>query len=158
MGQYWLPVSLDRHEFINPHKLGTGLKLCEQAGSWPGTGATLVILCAALPAARGSGDLAPHPAVGRWAGERIALVGDYAEDGDLPPAFEASTIYQKCRAGEWTDVTPMVCEAIEREFGGKFVGDGVRQWVKASEPRPPAVRLLAPNLIVVGTPSPEKRS
>jgi len=122
MGQSWLPVNLDRHEFIHPHKLTAGLKLCEQAGSWPGTGAALVILCAAMPESRGGGDLQPHPAVGRWAGDRIAIVGDYAEDGDLPAEFEASKIVDRCRAGEWTDVSEMVCDVLEREYGGKFMG------------------------------------
>ena len=35
---------------------------------------------------------------GRWAGDRIAVVGDYAEDSDLLPRDKASTIYGRCRA------------------------------------------------------------
>jgi hypothetical protein len=125
MGQYWFPVNLDKGEFISPHKLGAGLKLWEQLANSPGTGAALIILCAAMPEARGGGDLdvetnwhgpertfpkhnmgpGPMPeaypaiakrTIGRWAGDRIALVGDYAEDSDLPPEFEASKIYDKC--------------------------------------------------------------
>ena len=37
MGQYWLPVNLDKREFVNPHKLGAGLKLWEQLANHPGT-------------------------------------------------------------------------------------------------------------------------
>ena len=30
MGQYWVVVNLDKHEFVMPHRLGSGLKLWEQ--------------------------------------------------------------------------------------------------------------------------------
>jgi hypothetical protein len=130
MGQYWLAVNLDKKEFIDPHKLGAGLKLWEQLANHPGTGAALIILCAAMPEPRGGGDfdmgvnwhglerneamktgeidgVTPGPmpegysvvarrTIGRWAGDRIALVGDYAEDSDLPAEFHASKIYGQC--------------------------------------------------------------
>ena len=37
MGQYWIPVNLDKKEFIEPHKLASGLKLWEQMANFPGT-------------------------------------------------------------------------------------------------------------------------
>lgn len=49
---------------------------------------------------RGGGDLAEHPLIGRWAGDRIAVVGDYAERGDLAPEHNADLIYDLCRMGE----------------------------------------------------------
>jgi len=100
MGQYWIPVNLDKREFINPHKLGAGLKLWEQLVNHPGTGGALVVLCAAMPEQRGGGDFRITPksknVIGRWAGDRIALIGDYTEDGDLPEEFKASIIYELC--------------------------------------------------------------
>jgi hypothetical protein len=128
MGQYWIPVNLDKKEYIDPHKLGAGLKLWEQAVNFPGTPCALLLLTAAYYEKRGGGDLdldenwhgrertfpkynvsaAPfdkkdYPKVaaavlGRWAGDRIALVGDYAEDSDLAPEHKASTIYDRCHA------------------------------------------------------------
>ena len=189
MGQYWMPVNLTKKEFIRPHKLGTGLKLWEQLANSPGTGAALLILCAAMPEARGGGDfdleenwhgperkdmskVGPMPeeypavaarTIGRWAGDRIALVGDYAEDSDLPQRFKASKIYGKCSAEyeevvnddpegarycnkdgkyvhfveskppEFTDVTDDVCRVIEHELCGVFVGNGWREF-KYHEP------------------------
>jgi hypothetical protein len=118
-----LPVNLDKREFVMPHKLGTGLKLWEQLANHPGTGAALLVLCTAMPEPRGGGDfdldenwhgpertfpehnISPGPmpeeyqaiaqrTIGRWAGDRIALVGDYAEDSDLPNSpIPASRIY-----------------------------------------------------------------
>jgi len=56
MGQYWVVVNLDKKEFINPSKLGTGLKLWEQLATHPGTGAALIVLLAAEREPRGGGD------------------------------------------------------------------------------------------------------
>ena len=132
MGQYWKPVNLTKREYINPHKLGAGLKLWEQLANSPGTGAALIILCAAMPERRGSGDLAEDPVIGRWAGDQIALVGDYAENSDLPNApIPASEIYAACdheHPHKWTDITDLVCPVIERELHGKFVGTGWREF------------------------------
>ena len=160
MGQYWKPVNLDKREFIDPHQLGAGLKLWEQLANHPGTGAALIILTAAMREQRGGGDFdmtenwhgpertmgsgpGPMPEVypqtakkviGRWAGDRIAIVGDYAEDSDLPPEFEASKIYDNCReGGTYTDITNDVCAVIEHELHGKFQGDGWRDFVEDVE-------------------------
>ena len=161
MGQYWLPVNLDKREYISPHALGAGLKLWEQLASHPGTGTALLILTAAMPEKRGGGDLdldenwhgperraamdageidggtpgpmpATYPAIakrtiGRWAGDRIAIIGDYAEDSDLAPEHHASTISDHCRTEDnmsWTDITQDVCAVIAHELEGTFTGSG----------------------------------
>ena len=101
MGQYWKTVNLDKREFICPHKLGGGMKLWEQANNLPGTPVALFILTAAMPVPRGGGDFKPHPAIGRWAGDRIATVGDYAEDDDLPKSpIPAGVLYTLCQSAE----------------------------------------------------------
>ena len=188
MGQYWIPVNLDKKEFIDPHKLASGLKLWEQIANQY-VGSALIILTAAQKEARGGGDLDitenwhgpertfpehnTHPGpmsrsymtvaketIGRWAGDRIAIVGDYAEDADLPEEFEASKIYERCRAeyeyyddmnpegalwktkegmyrhqkeispAEFKDISNDVCRVIEHELKGKFTGNGWRQFEK----------------------------
>lgn len=99
MGQYWIPVNLDKREYIDPHKLGAGMKLLEQAWNAPGTTAALLLLTAAMPERRGGGDPEEHPAIGRWAGDRVAVVGDYAEDSDMPNCeIPASIIYTLCNS------------------------------------------------------------
>ena len=133
MGQYWKPVNLDKREFIDPHKLGDGLKLWEQLASHPGTGAALIVLCAAMPEPRGGGDLDADPVIGRWAGDRVALIGDYAEDSDLKDSpVPASRLYGLCRCSEaensdpaaFQDITAAVRAVIERELNGRYVGEG----------------------------------
>ena len=163
MGQYWIPVNLDKREYVDPHKLGTGLKLWEQIANHPSTGVALLILCAAMPEARGGGDLEPDPIIGRWAGDRIAIIGDYAEDDDLTPKAgdpPAGQLYFMCRSdAEWRelvedwqkdnpllyerairekwapfkDVTDDVCRVIENELDGKFTGDGWRHFERNKE-------------------------
>jgi hypothetical protein len=176
MGQYWKAVNLTKREWIDAHQMGSGVKLWEQLAN-DHTGRALVILCAAMPEARGGGDLdvdqnyhgsdrdmanrkhaidgAPvveeyndiaKRTIGRWAGDQIALVGDYAADGDLSAEHRASTIYGRCvRKGEeaetfaemqgenidlplFTDVTPDVMRVIEHELGGKFKKDPKYGW------------------------------
>jgi len=129
MGQYWYTVNLDKEEFINPYNIGCGLKLLEQIGVDHGTGSALVILLASSPG-RGLGDIRGHnDVVGRWAGDRIALIGDYAEDEDLPNHFKASTIYDKCKSGEYTDISEHVAKVIEEVLDGEFVGEGWKDFV-----------------------------
>lgn len=160
MGQYWKPVNLDKKEFVNPHKLGSGLKLWEQLANQH-IGSALIILTAAMREQRGGGDFdldqnwhgkertfpehnatpGPMPngyqtiagrTIGRWAGDRIAIVGDYAEDSDLAPEFKASSIYGECgEDGTFTDITDDVCAVIEHELQGKFTGEGWRDFQKS---------------------------
>lgn len=131
MGQYWLPVNLDRREFIHPHKLGCGLKLVEQLTGTGGVGDALVVLLAAMPDSRGGGDFdlgleGAKDVIGRWAGDRIALVGDYAEDEDLDPPDGASMIFHRCSEGSFEDISDRVCDYLEKELKGHYVGRGRR--------------------------------
>ena len=55
--------------------------------------------------------------VGRWAGDQIAVVGDYAEDGDLPPEFKASSILAETEeGGTYTDVSEDVLTVLVHEL------------------------------------------
>jgi hypothetical protein len=142
MGQYWKVVNLDKREFIHPHKLGSGLKLWEQIANAPGIGAALIILCAAMPEYRGGGDLkldddVARRTIGRWAGDRVCLVGDYAQDSDLPGFPGFSALYSLCTDASdldssddqlFTDISDDVCAVIERELEGKFEGNGWRRF------------------------------
>lgn len=160
MGQYWLPVNLDKKEFIDPHKLGVGLKLGEQLGSGHGTPDAMFILLAAMKERRGGGDfdwdtnyygpertMAHHSGapveeeynvvakrtIGRWVGDRVAVIGDYAENSDLPvKRLRAKTIYHRCRKGEFKDITDDVMRVIEHEIGGKFTGSGWKEFGRST--------------------------
>lgn len=106
MGQYHLIVNLDKHEFLNPWDMGEAAKLLEW-GYGSGTMLTALALLLAVSNGRGGGDYHSSEGdgwVGRWGGDRVAVVGDYAEDGDLPAEFHAGDIYRACshaRSGVW---------------------------------------------------------
>lgn len=80
MGQYYLIVNIDKKEFIDPSKLGDGIKLLEIVGDRSFSLAGLALLLADGNG-RGGGDFpSDHPLgylIGRWSGDRIVVAGDY---------------------------------------------------------------------------------
>lgn len=83
MGQYHKVYNLDKREFIHAHQIDNGLKLMEQCGpSDAPTTSDAVWLLLANSNGRGGGDAQPDPMIGRWAGDRLVVQGDYAEPHD----------------------------------------------------------------------------
>src|SRR5262245_16704085 len=80
MGQHYLIVNLDKKQFLDSHNCGDGLKLLEFACSAGGTLAALAVLLADGND-RGGDFRGGHPVVGSWAGDRIVVAGDYADEG-----------------------------------------------------------------------------
>lgn len=86
MGQYHMLVNLDKREYIYSHQLGDGLKAWEQFASGPGGVASAAVYLMVCPDPRGGGDFKPGEYMGRWHGDWVTWVGDYAEKDD----FDAS--------------------------------------------------------------------
>src|SRR5271157_4458556 len=83
MGQYHHPVCIEAEEGLDPHGMDQGLKEGEHGFSRPSTPNAMV----ALVCARGGNmpaDCSQSPLIGRWAGKRVLVQGDYAEDDDIP--------------------------------------------------------------------------
>jgi hypothetical protein len=83
MGQYHQSVCIEAEEGLDPHGMDCGLKEGEQGFSRPSTVNAMV----ALVCARGGNmpaDCSQSPVIGRWAGKRVLVQGDYAEDDDIP--------------------------------------------------------------------------
>jgi hypothetical protein len=82
MGQYHHPVCIEAEEGLDPAGMDSGLKEGEQGFSRPSTPNAIV----ALVCARGGNmpaDCSQSTPVGRWAGKRVFVQGDYAEDNDI---------------------------------------------------------------------------
>jgi hypothetical protein len=89
MGQYFAAVNTDKKEFICPWCIGGGAKLWEWAANPIGSIFTLLLRKSDEGGGgdyygyrRGCGEggaitCQVSPIVGRWAGDRVALVGDY---------------------------------------------------------------------------------
>lgn len=106
MGQYYKLANIDKREYVHPHELGDGLKLREQVGSGPFGIADAALVLQACSGGDGGGDYHAAPktrkvalieaVVGRWAGDRVVLIGDYAEPDDLPQEDNADLVYALC--------------------------------------------------------------
>lgn len=99
---------------------------------------------------------------GRWAGDRVIVVGDYAKDEDWPDSpIPMSQLYERClgeadldneqyvaRCAEaagmtvedfrkqcFTDISGDVCTVIEHELWGTFEGKGWRRWERKNLPK-----------------------
>jgi hypothetical protein len=126
VGQYYLVVNIDKKEYLHPHKFKDGLKLLEFGSSGSGTMCGLAILLADGNG-RGGGDLiSEDPIIGSWAGDRIVIAGDYADEGkflspaptylDIPgnPATgdnDSKTLYSVAHE-TYTDISERVVRAM----------------------------------------------
>lgn len=125
MGQYHVLVNLDKRQYVDPHKLGDGLKLAAQHGL--GSTSSALHLLLAVSSGRGGGDYqSPRTGlVGSWGGDRIAVIGDYAEPDDLA-GCDAAQVYSLCQEGDeadlYEDITDALRPIMEREFEVVFVG------------------------------------
>lgn len=121
MGQYHTICNLTKRQFIRPHGIGSGMKLSEQMG-WVGSPADCLFLLLACSNGRGGGDAKPHPLIGSWAGDNIAVVGDYAEGGDLKnhdavaiagAVFSDTDLMTKMAdEGSWVDISAEIREMM----------------------------------------------
>jgi hypothetical protein len=83
MGQYHHPVCIEAAEGLNAYDFDCGAKEGEMAFSRPSPLNVMV----ALVCARGGNmpaDCSQSPLIGRWAGKRVLIQGDYAKDDDIP--------------------------------------------------------------------------
>ena len=149
MGHYHYLINLDKKQFVHPAQIGNGLKLREQIGWEHSTATALVMLLAASNkgGGRGGGDFdARHPLIGAWAGDRVAFVGDYAAEDDIP-GFDAPRIFEECKAvcnpakteqrpagaEAWTNISPQVRAMMAAEFHIQYSGRG---WLDIAEEEP----------------------
>ena len=127
MGQYHHPVCIEAEEGLDPAGMDSGLKEGEQGFNRPSTPNALV----ALVCARGGNmpaDCSQSPLIGRWAGKRVLVQGDYARDNDIPgwKGPKLSKLYRAMRPVEarrpkkdwrstpvFADITPEACAFLE---------------------------------------------
>ena len=111
MGQYYYIANLDKREFLHPHRCGDGLRLMQFGLSACGTLSALAILLADGNN-RGGGDLRTrNPIVGTWAGDRIVVTGDYADNGRFGAPGD-KTLMEVMDEENWRDVSGLAMEAL----------------------------------------------
>ena len=129
MGQYHVLVNLDKKEVVTPHGLGLGLKQWEHIGVEGSLPDAMYVLTMTSPA-RGGGDLPETGISGRWAGDRVLIVGDYTEDSDLPSYPNFGKVYGESE--NWNDITDFVADAFKTIFNLNITGDGWKRREKVS--------------------------
>lgn len=120
MGQYHKLVNVDKKEYLDPHSIGLGVKQWEHQSEarWMLYGSlsdAMYILTMTSPA-RGGGDMPASEISGRWAGDRVMVVGDYTEDEDLPAHFMAGQLYHLADS-TYTEIGAEVREAFTTIYG-----------------------------------------
>jgi hypothetical protein len=114
MGQYHKLVNIDKEEQVISYPLGLMAKQYEQTGTAGDFGDALYLLLMTSPN-RGGGDWELFPNLsGRWVGDRVIVLGDYTEDGDLPNYPNASKLYDESE--NWEDISNEVAEALKKVF------------------------------------------
>jgi len=147
MGQYHHPVCIEAEEGLDPADMDSGLKEGEQGFNRPSTPNAIV----ALVCARGGNmpaDCSQSPLIGRWAGKRILIQGDYAEDNDIPgwKGLRLSKLYRAMRPVEerkpkkdwrttpvFADITRDACAFLEAACNVRYFEQ--EQICKDGDPR-----------------------
>ena len=131
MGQYFKIVNLDKREVVNPWDLGTGAKFWEWLYN---PHARVFVWLLRKSDGDGGGDIHDrdqYKTLGRWAGDRLVLIGDYDSSRlyeeasnepvrtDIRPGGddEGNAMEQ----GEYTDITKLLRQefnaAVKKDTG-----------------------------------------
>ena len=120
MGQYYVVCNLDRKEYASPSDFGDFIKLMEFGQSSRGTLSALTGLLAMNSQQSGS-----------WAGCRLVVAGDYADEGRfVPPEYSQSNLYSYCSGDAESDA--------ERDARKQAEAEGKEPPEVSSENKPPA--------------------
>lgn len=135
MGQYHSLFNLDKLEVVNPHDLGFGAKQREHSGYGGGSLADILYVLCAYKEARGGGDWANDNSEntgmfsgiangifkGRWHGDRVAVIGDYYEESDLPAGW-AEALSNVGEPTKFKDISDEIRPFVNKLFNedGKY--------------------------------------
>ena len=122
MGQYHRICNMDRHEYLDPSGFGEGPKLMEFGQSASGSMTALAVLLSEQNG-RGGGDAheAPKEVAGRWAGDRICIIGDYFKRETDAVGGVDNPWLDDSAPEPWTDITDMLVAGLPTEIGRSWV-------------------------------------
>jgi hypothetical protein len=134
MGQYYKVVNTTKGEFLNPHAFGSGLKLMEFTSDGMSVMQGLGVLLADGNG-RGGGDLnSDSPLIGSWAGDKVIIAGDYADEGKfLPKKNSKETLYNYAEVN-YVDISNDVIRVLckdnwwKEKFFEEWKSRGFQDW------------------------------
>jgi hypothetical protein len=128
MSQFQLIANLDQKEFLDPYRFsGSAAQIVSLNGDSDGVMFAFTLLLA-VSNARSGGSFRPWQTpedeqvashlIGRWAGDRIAIVGDYyrAESCDVPLGADSDPgLYEtiSSQSDSWVDISEHMVELLE---------------------------------------------
>jgi hypothetical protein len=104
VGQYYKILNLDKAEYINPFAFGGGAKLREFGAQ---LNLVLQLLLAKSDADAGEAESAGDTVYGRWAENRIAIIGDY----------DSSGLYGRLKRPEYVNITHLLKHYLDKQVG-----------------------------------------
>ena len=123
MGQYHKLINLTKKEYVNPYEIGLGAKHLEGIGFEGSMGDVMYLLSIAQGnERRGGGDAEGHRYIGRWAGDKVVVVGDYYDQDNDNPKFKGlydinDGVHENVH---WHDISHGVRELLSKVMGVKF--------------------------------------
>lgn len=116
MGQYFILANLDKKEYLSSHMMGSGSKEIEICANYGLANVAMFMMA--------MGDTDGGAVRGRWAGDRVVLVGDYDKSG----------IYQDIKEENgWTDVSESTLDAFNDFIGMEDRKIHVPDYMKAAK-------------------------
>jgi len=156
---YHLIVNIDKGEYLDPHAFGEGRHLREFGRTQSLVAAALVWLLSRSNG-QGGGDVPAHILVGRWAGDRVVVVGEKCPAGIYLPDNWLTTwrqtqpqgsefagkpnLYQYAQAC-CLDISPLAVKMLAKEPEVLAVAKATRKGFEkaAQQPLPTALIELA---------------
>ena len=127
MGHYHQLVNLDKKEYVDPFRVGSQYKLWAQVLQHPGLPAALYVLLAGSNGGPSGDILVDSPLIGRWAGDRVAIVGDCDRTTRYPEGT-AIEIFERVGT-EYVDISGQIRPVLEEIFCQKCrEEDGEYEW------------------------------
>lgn len=123
MGQYFKLVNLDKKEVVNPWDIGGVAKFWEWLYN---PQARVLVWLLRQSDGDGGGDIPQeererYTTLGRWAGNRITLVGDYDSSGLWEKSRVLNEQHQPKPYAEYTDIS----KTLRQEFNRAIKRDGL---------------------------------
>ena len=141
----WKVANLDKMEYLSPDSFGDGDKLNEHAII---KDAVYLLITAGESFAGDEGEFKPNTVIGHWAGDRVVVVSEDTEDGDIRGVHGAGSIYEKCikRTAVYPWTTQRVSTGAKGEF--KNISGWIREALEENQLYPRTKRVdLPPDVI-----------
>ena len=105
MGQYFKVVNKTKKEVLNPHTFGNGVKLWEFVSDGNGVLQGLGLLLAEGHTEYKDLISIPSTIIGRWHGDKITILGDYAHDKDGNNIWDSMIDSEGYLKKPWKDIS-----------------------------------------------------